>query len=180
MIQTVLSVLIFIAFIYILANRNIPSGMLFLILTPVLVLTHILDASTVWGFFSNSGMLLLLIISAYANLMTLSGFDELIGGAFEKMTRGIGGKNKERNLFAIIFLLTALCSTLMANSSVCMALVPALIGISRKMKISRSKLILFVVYSSTLGGACTLIGTETNIFANAALEEAGLQTFWHV
>ena len=36
---------------------------------------------------------------------------------------------------------------------------------------------LFVIYASTLGGACTLIGTPTNIYANTALEEAGLSLF---
>ena len=36
-------------------------------------------------------------------------------------------------------------------------------------------MILFVIYASTLGGACTLIGTPTNIYANTALEEAGLK-----
>lgn len=177
MIQTIISVFVFVAFVYILANRKIPSALIFFSITPFLVLFHVLEASTVWGFFGNTGMLLLMIINCYAGLMTISGFDELIGEAFECMTKGIGGKNRERNLFAVIFVLTAICSMFMANSSVCMALVPALYGISRKMNISRSKLILFVVYSSTLGGACTLIGTDTNIFANAALEEAGLQTF---
>lgn len=30
---------------------------------------------------------------------------------------------------------------------------------------------------TTLGGACTLIGTPTNVYANTALEEAGLELF---
>lgn len=177
MLNTILCILISIAFVYILANPKVPNSLLFLLLAPILILTHILDAATVWGFFANNSLHLVMIISVYASLMAVSGFDEQIGETFERMTRNIHGKNRERGLFGIIFVLAALCSTIMANSSVTMAMVPALYGISRRMKISRSKLVLFVIYASTLGGACTLIGTDTNIFANAALEEAGITPF---
>lgn len=36
---------------------------------------------------------------------------------------------------------------------------------------------LFVIFATTLGGAVTLIGTPTNVYANSALEEAGLELF---
>lgn len=35
-------------------------------------------------------------------------------------------------------------------------------------------MILFLIYATTLGGAITLIGTPTNVFASGALEEVGL------
>ena len=35
-------------------------------------------------------------------------------------------------------------------------------------------MVLFVIFSTTLGGAVTLIGTPTNVYANTALEEAGM------
>lgn len=44
-------------------------------------------------------------------------------------------------------------------------------------RISFSKLVLFVIFSTTLGGAITLIGTPTNVYANTALEDAGLALF---
>ena len=47
----------------------------------------------------------------------------------------------------------------------------------KKNRISLSKLVLFVIFATTLGGAITLIGTPTNVYANTALEEAGLQLF---
>lgn len=38
-------------------------------------------------------------------------------------------------------------------------------------------MVLFIIYATTLGGAITLIGTPTNVFANGALEEVGLAPF---
>lgn len=177
--QTILYFIFFAAFLIIIFNQKLSNALLFLLLAPLMVLTGILEASTVWGFLSNGSVLLMLLIGAYAYLMSISEFDELIGDAFVKMTNAmhLKGKNYERGLYGILFFIVAGCSTVMQNASVCMSMVPAIYGISRKMKISRSKLILFAIYASTLGGACTLIGTDTNIYANAALEEAGMQTF---
>ena len=58
-----------------------------------------------------------------------------------------------------------------------MAFLPVLKSIARKNRISLSKLVLFVIFATILGGAITLIGTPTNVYANTALEEAGLQLF---
>ena len=48
MLNTILCILISIAFVYILANPKVPNSLLFLLLAPILILTHILDAATVW------------------------------------------------------------------------------------------------------------------------------------
>ena len=108
MLNTILCILISIAFVYILANPKVPNSLLFLLLAPILILTHVLDAATVWGFFANNSLHLVMIISVYASLMAVSGFDEQIGETFERMTRNIHGKNRERGLFGIIFVLAAL------------------------------------------------------------------------
>lgn len=92
MLNTILCILISIAFVYILANPKVPNSLLFLLLAPILILTHVLDAATVWGFFANNSLHLVMIISVYASLMTVSGFDEQIGETFERMTRNIHGK----------------------------------------------------------------------------------------
>lgn len=80
-------------------------------------------------------------------------------------------------IFAIVYLVSGLISTVLQNSYVALAFLPVLKSIARKNRISLSKLVLFVIFATTLGGAITLIGTPTNVYANTALEEAGLQLF---
>ena len=80
-------------------------------------------------------------------------------------------------IFAIVYLVSGLISTVLQNSYVALALLPVLRSIARKNRISLSKLVLFVIFATTLGGAVTLIGTPTNVYANSALEEAGLELF---
>lgn len=175
--NTVLSIVLFILFLFIVSNKKIPNSMLFMVMAPLMVLTGMMDASSVWELFSNTGIWLVMIIGVFAHLMDISGFDEVIGNTFYKMTQPIKGKYRDLGIYAIIFIITALCSTLMSNVSVALAMVPAIYGISKKTGISRSKMVLFIIYAATLGGASTLIGTDTNIFANSALEEAGIQPF---
>ena len=80
-------------------------------------------------------------------------------------------------IFAIVYVFSGLISTVLQNSYVALAFLPVLKSIARKNRISLSKLVLFVIFSTTLGGAITLIGTPTNVYANSALEEAGLALF---
>ena len=84
---------------------------------------------------------------------------------------------KEMMIFAIVYLTSGLVSTVLQNSYVALAFLPVLRSIAKKNRISLSKLVLFVIFSTTLGGAVTLIGTPTNVYANTALEEAGLPLF---
>ena len=44
MLNTILCILISIAFVYILANPKVPNSLLFLLLAPILILTHVLEA----------------------------------------------------------------------------------------------------------------------------------------
>ena len=146
--QNALYFIFVVLFLIIIFNQKLSNALLFLLLAPLMILTGILDASTVWGFFANSSVLLMLLIGAYSYLMSIAEFDDLIGETFERMTKALNlkGKNYERGLYGIVFVLVALCSTVMQNASVTMAMVPALYGISRRMNISRSKLVLSLIH----------------------------------
>ncbi len=80
-------------------------------------------------------------------------------------------------IFAIVYLTSGLISTVLQNSYVALAFLPVPAEHRKEEPISLSKLVLFVIYSTTLGGAVTLIGTPPNVYANTALEEAGLPLF---
>ena len=116
----------------------------------------------------------MMVIGMFTHLMTISGADLVIGSLVERFTKNVPEKRKETSIFLILFLVAAAFSAFLQNVSVAMAMLPAVYGISRTSRISRSKMILFLIYATTLGGAVTLIGTPTNVFASGALEEVGL------
>jgi len=135
-----------------------------------------MEASAVFGVLSNSGIYLMIVVCMFSGMIAATGLDIVIGSAIDKFTNR-GGANKEMMIFAILYLSSGIISSVLQNTYVALIFLPIIYSIAKKNGISYSKMILFVIFSTTLGGACTLIGTPANIYANMALEEAGLPLF---
>ena len=174
---TIGAILTLIVFVAVLATPKLPNWFCFLIMAPIVVFTGTMDADGVYAVLSSSSFHLMTIICMFSGMIAATGLDIVMGNALDKLTGNVSGKKKEMLIFAILYLASGLVSFVLQNSYVAMAFLPVIFSIAKKNKISHSKMILFVIYASTLGGACTLIGTPTNIYANTALEEAGLSLF---
>ena len=174
---TIGAILTLIVFVAVLATPKLQNWFCFLIMAPIVVFTGTMDADGVYAVLSSSSFHLMAIICMFSGMIAATGLDIVMGNALDKLTGNVSGKKKEMLIFAILYLASGLVSFVLQNSYVAMAFLPVIFSIAKKNKISHSKMILFVIYASTLGGACTLIGTPTNIYANTALEEAGLKLF---
>ncbi len=164
-------------FIFILAKGNYPNWMTFVCLAPIVYFSHIMDAKGIYNALNSSSLHLMIIICIFSGMISATGLDIVIGNFVDKTTRSQTGEKKEMAIFAIVYLVSGLISTVLQNSYVALAFLPVLESISKRNRISLSKLVLFVIFSSTLGGAITLIGTPTNVYANSALEAAKLPLF---
>ncbi len=74
----------------------------------------------------------------------------------------------------ILLLLIAGLSAFINNTPVVVILLPVVIGISSKLGVPASKLLIPVSYASIFGGCCTLIGTSTNILASGFMSSSSL------
>lgn len=175
--QLIVSIVSFLIFVIILAAPKLPNALVFFILGPLVVFTGTLKASDVFSVMGSSSLFLMMVIGFFSHLMSVSGLDMSIGTLVDNLTKRAKGKNKETYVFFIVFVVGAFFSAFLQNVSVAMAMLPALFGICKVTGISRSKMVLFIIYATTLGGAITLIGTPTNVFASGALEEVGIQPF---
>ena len=166
-----------IIFVVVLAHPKLPNWMTFICMAPVVLLAKVMEAKDIYAVLNNSSLHLMVIICMFSGMIAATGLDIIIGDFVDRVTSSQTGKKKEMMIFAIVYIVSGLISTVLQNSYVAMAFLPVLKSIARKNRISLSKLVLFVIFSTTLGGAITLIGTPTNVYANTALEEAGLQLF---
>ena len=166
-----------IIFVAVLAHPKLPNWMTFICIAPVVLLAKVMEAKDIYAVLNSSSLHLMIIICMFSGMIAATGLDIIIGDFVDHMTSSQTGKKKEMMIFAIVYLLSGLISTVLQNSYVALAFLPVLKSIARKNRISLSKLVLFVIFATTLGGAITLIGTPTNVYANTALEEAGLQLF---
>ena len=164
-------------FVVILAHPKLPNWMTFVCLAPVALFTGIMGSSDIYAVLNSSSLHLMIIICMFSGMIAATGLDVVIGDFVDRVTSSQTGAKKEMMIFAIVYITSGLVSTVLQNSYVALAFLPVLRSIAKKNRISLSKLVLFVIYSTTLGGAVTLIGTPTNVYANTALEEAGLPLF---
>ncbi|MFP6899787.1 MAG: SLC13 family permease, partial [Opitutales bacterium] len=75
--------------------------------------------------------------------------------------------------FMLFLVLTvAFISAFVNNTPVVIVLLPVVLGLSKKMGISSSKLLIPMSYASIFGGCCTLVGTSTNVLASGVLESS--------
>ncbi len=164
-------------FVVVLAHPKLPNWMTFICMAPVVLFARVMEAGDIYGVLNSSSLHLMVIICMFSGMIAATGLDVVIGDFVDHMTSSQTGKRKEMMVFAIVYLSSGLISTVLQNSYVALAFLPVLQSIARKNRISLSKLVLFVIFATTLGGAITLIGTPTNVYANTALEEAGLALF---
>ncbi len=68
-------------------------------------------------------------------------------------------------------------SAFINNTPVVAIFIPILLGVSREIKVSTSKLLMPMSFASMFGGVCTLIGTSTNILVSSIAEESGQEPF---
>lgn len=162
-----------VVFIAVLAFR-LPNWLTFAAVAPIVVFCGSMTTKQVYAVFSSSGLQLMYVICIFTGLMSATGLDQVIGNTVVKFANKADGKHRDLMIFTILFVFSAVFSFVMANNHVAMALVPVIYGISRRTKISYSKMILFVIFATTLGGACTLVGTTSNVYANTALVDSGL------
>lgn len=74
-----------------------------------------------------------------------------------------------RLLFPVTFL-----SAFLNNTPIVAMFMPVVDDICKRARISPSKLYMPMAFAATFGGACTMIGTSTNLVVKGAMEKAGL------
>lgn len=79
----------------------------------------------------------------------------------------------ERRLLVMIMLTAGVMSAFMNNIGAVAILLPAVVSIARRVKLSPSKLLMPLAFAALLGGNMTLIGTPPNILASNILAEYG-------
>jgi di/tricarboxylate transporter len=131
-----------------------------------LILTEILTTGEATAGFSNSAVITIAALFVVGGAVLQTGLADIIG----RHILVIAGTN-EVKLTAVIMITVALLSSVMSDTGTVAVLLPAIIGLAHRAKMSLSKLLIPLSFGSLLGGATTLIGTPPNIIVSDLLRE---------
>lgn len=137
-----------------------------------LMLTGVLSPPEALAGFSNPAVLTIAALFIVGGSVMQTGLASIIGQRILK----IAGEDETR-LMIVIMLSVAFLSGFMSDTGTVAVLLPAIIALASRAKISPSRLLIPLSFGALLGGAMTLIGTAPNIIVSELLREEGLEAF---
>ena len=149
----VVVLLLFAAMIF----SKLRVDIIFLLGMCALYLSGVLDLKTAFGGFSSASVIIIAVLYAVIAGLNYTGVLNWVVkhmmGSPKTVSRAI-----LRTMFPV-----ALLSSFLTNTTVVALFIDVIKIWSKKLGISPSKLLIPLSYASGLGGACTLLGTSTNL-----------------
>ena len=146
----------------------VPIDLTALLVVGLLILTGVLTPAEGFSGFSHPAP-----VTVAAMLVLSAGL--IRTGAVAKLGQKVSalGGSSEVSQLAVIFPVIALLSAFISNTAAVAMFIPLVLNIAREKNLSPSKMLLPLSYAAILGGACTYIGTSTNIIVGTIYAEGG-------
>ena len=138
----------------------------------ILLATGILSTKDVLAVFSNEAPITVAAMFVLSAALERTGVVESAGNLLSRRASG-----SPMTAMLVITIGAATVSAFMNNTPVVVILTPVVIALAHSMQMSPAKFLIPLSYATVLGGTCTLIGTSTNIVANGAAQQHGLEPF---
>lgn len=137
-----------------------------------LIITGLLTPEEAFSGFASPAVITVWAIFIVSGGLFYTGVANMLG---ERLVQ-VGGSGIARQV-GLLMTTVGLMSAIMNNVGATAVMMPAVVTMSHRIRISASKLLMPLAFGSLLGGMITLIGTPPNILVSDALRTAGYQPF---
>ena len=152
------------------ATEKLSVEIVTLLLLIVLASARVITPAEAFAGFSSDFIIIIASIFIISAALEETG---ILDFAVVRMAE-LAKKSKGLMLFTIMFI-TGVVSAFMNNTTVTAMFITPLVGLSKRININASKLLMPLAYAAILGGTCTLIGTSTNVAVSGYIAKAGLE-----
>ncbi|MDF3058195.1 MAG: TrkA-C domain protein [Rariglobus sp.] len=153
-------------------REKIPPDLTALALFVAIIATGLLSSEKALSVFSNPAPITVGAMFILSAALVRCGAIELLSGFIERSA----GWSYPVVMFLLVMMVAGV-SAFINNTPVVVVFLPVVLGLARKMSLAPSKLLIPLSYAAVLGGACTLIGTSTNLVVNGILISKKLPSF---
>ena len=151
------------------ATEKLSVDIITFLLLIALVMGGVLTPAEAFEGFSNDIIIILGAIFVISGALQETGVLDMLGYRLLK----VAGTSVNRLHFLIMSASSGV-SAFMNNTTVTAMLLPPVVSIARRAKLSPSKLLMSLAFASILGGTCTLIGTSTNVAVSGYIKKSGM------
>lgn len=152
------------------AIGKIRSDVVALCALILLMVLGILTPEEALSGFSNSVVIMMVGLFVVGGAIFQTGLAKMISGKIMKLAG-----DSELRLFLMIVLATSVIGAFVSNTGTVALMLPIVVSLAAKAKISASRLLMPLAFASSLGGMLTLIGTPPNLVIQDTLTDAGFE-----
>jgi len=134
-----------------------------------LILTGLLPVEMAFAGFGNETVAMLFGLFILTAALARTGVIEIVGRALLNRI-----SSDPSRLTLMVMASTATLSTFMSNTAAAAFFVPIVMGLSHRLRISASRLLMPVAFAAILASSMTLISTSTNIVVSGLMRQYGL------
>ena len=146
----------------------LAPDLIFLGMLAVLIVSGVVSPEEALVGFSNPGMI------SVGALFVVAGALQNTGALGFVATRIFGRIESDRRALLRMMIPIASISAFLNNTPIVAMFMPVVIDWARRYRVSPSRFLIPLSYATILGGACTLIGTSTNLVANGLMMGYGM------
>lgn len=164
--QIILLIIIILAALVLFSIETMPADVIALGVMLALILTGILPANLAFeGFGSDTSIMILGLLILTAALVRT--------GVVQLLSRQILRRVSDNHghLFWVLTGTAGLLSGFLSNTATAAFFTPMTIGLSRKLKINPSKLLMPMAFATILASSVTLVGTSTNVVISGLMSQ---------
>ncbi|MDA0678845.1 MAG: SLC13 family permease [Proteobacteria bacterium] len=153
-------------------SEVIRMDLVALLVLSALAVTGLVTTDQAFSGFSNSAVITVWAMFILSEGLTRTGIADIIG----RQVMRLAGR-REVAMIIVIMVTAAVLSAFMNNIGVAALMLPVVVEVARRTRISPSRLLMPLAYSTLLGGLMTLIGTPPNLLISEAMVQNGHKPF---
>jgi di/tricarboxylate transporter len=153
-------------------SEVIRMDLVALLVLCALAVSGLVSSNEAFAGFSNSAVITVWAMFILSEGLTRTGIADIIG----RQVMRLAGR-REIPMIIVIMLTAAVLSAFMNNIGVAALMLPVVVEVARRTRMSPSRLLMPLAYATLLGGLTTMIGTPPNLLISEVMAQNNYQPF---